>query len=359
MTNWIDTQIWRYSLPETTRMTCLEAVLAELGISHYLNDFIGEGFDSWDAILDITESDFDALSVKLGHRRKLQRKIANSAGLSPNRALAPHVRNLPSDGRRLEQQRTSGSKAEIEETSTRSHRGTKRRYRWHPKPDLNAPERPPSAYVLFSSKVRGELEGRNLSFTEIAKLVGNSWRSLSPVERGKYTDQAFYAKEKYNAELSEYKKTSQYREYTQYLEEFKARESTRHQGADCDLAKENKTRRKPVDSSPASKNQWPKYESRHFPVLISPVSQLSQQCLRVASIGDRPSGCTDPAVGESLYLTEALQDPRRMGQSLPKPPSSTSASASASSQCPSSSAFLIPHTPFEPTLHRTLLNPPI
>ena len=69
-------------------MTELADIFAELGISHYLHDFLEQGFDTWETILDITESDFDALGVKLGHRRKLQRKIANSRGLSPARALA-------------------------------------------------------------------------------------------------------------------------------------------------------------------------------------------------------------------------------------------------------------------------------
>lgn len=46
-------------------MTELASIFAELGISHYLHDFIEQGFDTWDTILDITESDFDALGVKL------------------------------------------------------------------------------------------------------------------------------------------------------------------------------------------------------------------------------------------------------------------------------------------------------
>lgn len=65
------------------------AIFAELGISQYLNDFLEQGFDTWETILDITESDLwvpiqflsvfcmgsvlidysDALKVKLGHRR--------------------------------------------------------------------------------------------------------------------------------------------------------------------------------------------------------------------------------------------------------------------------------------------------
>lgn len=35
----------------------LEEVFRELGISQYLDAFIDQGFDTWDTILDITESD--------------------------------------------------------------------------------------------------------------------------------------------------------------------------------------------------------------------------------------------------------------------------------------------------------------
>jgi hypothetical protein len=47
----------------------LESIFAELGLSQYLGSFIEQGFDEWDIILDIQESDLDALGVKLGHRR--------------------------------------------------------------------------------------------------------------------------------------------------------------------------------------------------------------------------------------------------------------------------------------------------
>lgn len=69
----------------------VEEIFGELGISQYLDAFIEQGFDNWDTILDITESDLyaspkghvlcddgllsnqfrcrDALGVKLGHRR--------------------------------------------------------------------------------------------------------------------------------------------------------------------------------------------------------------------------------------------------------------------------------------------------
>lgn len=66
----------------------LDSIFAELGLSQYLDTFVDQGFDAWDTILDIQESDLwvprealavsnllltsaysDALGVKLGHRR--------------------------------------------------------------------------------------------------------------------------------------------------------------------------------------------------------------------------------------------------------------------------------------------------
>jgi hypothetical protein len=38
-------------------MNQLEDIFDELGISQYLGAFVDQGFDSWNTILDITESD--------------------------------------------------------------------------------------------------------------------------------------------------------------------------------------------------------------------------------------------------------------------------------------------------------------
>lgn len=43
--------------------------LARLGLAQYSEVFVTEGFDTWETVLDITESDLSHLSVKLGHRR--------------------------------------------------------------------------------------------------------------------------------------------------------------------------------------------------------------------------------------------------------------------------------------------------
>ncbi|PKS06675.1 hypothetical protein jhhlp_007426 [Lomentospora prolificans] len=149
-------------------MQTLAEIFSELGISQYLRAFVQEGFDSWNTILDITESDLDALGVKRGHRR----------------------------------------------------------------PDKNAPEKPPSAYVLFSNKIREELKGQALSFTELAKLVGENWQSLPQAERERLETKAQQAKDKYVGELAEYKKTPEYRKYCQYLQDFKKKQqqNTQSQG---------------------------------------------------------------------------------------------------------------------------------
>ncbi|KEZ44372.1 hypothetical protein SAPIO_CDS3355 [Scedosporium apiospermum] len=171
----------------------LAEILSGLGMSQYLGSFMEEGFDSWDTILDITESDLDALGVKLGHRR----------------------------------------------------------------PDRNAPEKPPSAYVVFSNIIREGLKGQNLSFTEIAKLVGESWKSLPHEEKETLETQAQRAKEKYSYELAKYKKTPEYQKYSRYLQEFKKKhqKSGKGQGED--------TRRKVEANSPLEQRRQRLHDAGH------------------------------------------------------------------------------------------------
>ncbi|KAH7410852.1 hypothetical protein BKA64DRAFT_638510 [Cadophora sp. MPI-SDFR-AT-0126] len=56
----------------------LENVLTRLGLQEYLRLFQNAGYDTWDALSQITESQLAVLNVKLGHRRRLQREIARS-----------------------------------------------------------------------------------------------------------------------------------------------------------------------------------------------------------------------------------------------------------------------------------------
>ncbi|KAL7936277.1 hypothetical protein V8C35DRAFT_253393 [Trichoderma chlorosporum] len=204
----------------------LEAIFRELGISQYLDTFVEQGFDTWDTILDIQESDLDALGVKLGHRRRLQRRIANARGIDPSISLS-------SIKAAIEESKHDGAHKKRESPG---HGGDnngvpKRKYRRHPKPDENAPDRPMSAYVLFSNNLRERLKGdRSLSFTEIAKLVGEHWQSLPLAEREVYEAQARASKERYYREMSVYKQTPEYVKYMAYLEDFNEKQAKPNQG---------------------------------------------------------------------------------------------------------------------------------
>ncbi|KAI9848753.1 MAG: hypothetical protein M1837_006840 [Sclerophora amabilis] len=207
-------------------MTLLGPILDQLGISQYRDRFFEEGFETWETVLDITEADLDALNVKRGHRRKLQREIASSRGLTRDQTLhAPaHTATAEDTGRDNDDEATVVEEKKSGAKPVGNY--GKRKYRRHPKPDENAPERSPSAYVIFSNHVREELRGQNLSFTDIAKKVGEKWQMCYAEEKEPYELQAAAAKEKYHAEMAEYKKTENYRKYAQYLAEFKAKNST-------------------------------------------------------------------------------------------------------------------------------------
>lgn len=85
--------------------------------------------------------------------------------------------------------------------------------------------------------MREDLKSHNLSFTEIAKLVGENWQSLDQAERESYESQANAAKDKYRRRLAEYKKTPEYRRYSQYLQDFKEKQNKHGQGSKPHLCK--------------------------------------------------------------------------------------------------------------------------
>lgn len=153
--------------------------------------------------------------------QKLQREIANYRGLSYDHSIgSPGLDTVSETGRAAESPSTP---TDIPEGGTHEVTETKRKYRRHPKPDENAPSRAPSAYVIFSNRIREDVRGQNMSFTDIAKLVGDRWQKLAPEEKEPYETQATRTKEKYNTELAAYKKTDSYKDYMLYLVEFKAK----------------------------------------------------------------------------------------------------------------------------------------
>lgn len=87
----------------------------------------------------------------------------------------------------------------------------KRRYRRHPKPDKNAPTKPPSAYIMFSNHARSKIKDQNLTFSDIAKIIGEQWKNLSTEEKQAYERTAMQAKDEYLVRLEQYRQTQEYR----------------------------------------------------------------------------------------------------------------------------------------------------
>lgn len=83
------------------------------------------------------------------------------------------------------------------------------------------PARP--TYLTRPTEVREQLKGKDLSFTEIAKTVGERWQVLAPDDKATYESRSQAMKDRYYAELAEYKKTQDYAHYQNYLEDFKAK----------------------------------------------------------------------------------------------------------------------------------------
>ncbi|KAF2660985.1 HMG-box [Lophiostoma macrostomum CBS 122681] len=209
-------------------MSDLSARLERLGLSQYLDAFVAEGFDTWETLLDITESDLAAANVRLGHRRKLQRALGQLRDEPSPKALGRQESTYDGDA-----SSSAGASTRVIAGTSSSSSGTavtKRKYRRHPKPDENAPERPPTAYVVFSIQVRESLRGQDLSFTELAKEAGERWQHLSVEAREQYERQADMEREKYYAELAAYKQTPEYQKYLIYLEDFKAKYRVPQQG---------------------------------------------------------------------------------------------------------------------------------
>lgn len=77
--------------------------------------------------------------------------------------------------------------------------------------------------LIDHEEVREDLKYENLSFTEMAKRVGEMWQALASEEREPFEAQAGSAKEEYLAEMAQYRLSSNYKAYAEYLADFKAK----------------------------------------------------------------------------------------------------------------------------------------
>ncbi|OEH79834.1 high mobility group protein homolog NHP1 [Cyclospora cayetanensis] len=86
------------------------------------------------------------------------------------------------------------------------HRGIKK----HQK-DAGAPKRPLSAYMLFAREKRGEVLQQQpelkSSVKDVAKILGDMWRTASALEKQHFVAAAAKEKTKYGHALAAYKQT--------------------------------------------------------------------------------------------------------------------------------------------------------
>jgi hypothetical protein len=161
----------------------LQAKLENLGLAHYATILHENGFEDWDTVLDITEDDLDSLGFKRGHRRVLQKEIANARGTTASSPTGDASRyQSPSSGVRP-----------VLTTQESFEKRTKRRYRWHPRADPNAPKKPKTAYVNFADHLRSDPTIASLSFVDIAREVGRRWQSLDPSMKQEWENRAAQA----------------------------------------------------------------------------------------------------------------------------------------------------------------------
>ncbi|PNS17702.1 High mobility group protein 20A [Sphaceloma murrayae] len=210
------------------------------GLQHYgqlLND---HGFDTWEQCLDITEGDLISLSVRMGHRRRLLKAFRDARLESTKPVFLSHANivrrsnDTPAapqpvlGGRSAMHYRTpyaNGIEQTQSESCTRPPPRIKRRYKRHPKADINAPIRPLTAFVLFSNSIRNDVLDQNLDFSQIAKIVGREWQCEDSQRRLECERVATQEKNVYDAALREYKKTPEYAAYQRYLVQFKAKQA--------------------------------------------------------------------------------------------------------------------------------------
>ncbi|KAF2138580.1 uncharacterized protein K452DRAFT_311513 [Aplosporella prunicola CBS 121167] len=209
----------------------LNDILQRLRLTEYLPTLLDNGFDSWDVVCDITEDDLAQLGFKLGHRRTLQREIANWRGLTLGQPLDTI------DG--MSQSSRSFNPPDLPANSTTPPNGCerkKRKYRRKPRPDINAPKKPNTAYVNFAAELRADPSVNSLSFVAIAREVGRQWQALPMESRHAWESQAAKAMQEYEAQMDEYRTTENYRRYQNYLKGFrKQHEEKERKGSNTNI----------------------------------------------------------------------------------------------------------------------------
>ena len=72
--------------------------------------------------------------------------------------------------------------------------------------DPGAPKRASGAYVFLTNEIRPQIlrENPGIKFTDLGRILGQKWRSLTPKERKRYEDMAASDKIRFQMEMQEY-----------------------------------------------------------------------------------------------------------------------------------------------------------
>jgi hypothetical protein len=134
----------------TIDLSELGTALTRVGLSQYEECLRENGFEEWETVMAIKETDMAELGFRLGDRRRLQRAIQDGSN-SDVVSVEDGTENPPMTSEGLSDTRIPSEA--IPQSSQQAARTT-RPYRRHPRPDPHAPLRPKTAYMLFGEHIR-------------------------------------------------------------------------------------------------------------------------------------------------------------------------------------------------------------
>lgn len=178
-------------------MSELQATFEDLRLEEYLSTLVEHGFDTWDCLTGITETDMATLGMKLGHRRRLQREIARRLGHPANEPLFA----LPAATLQTRERYCRP------DSMTSLGQPPKGRYKRRPPRNPQGPTRPDTGYVAYSRLLRQDPKIANLSFVEVAKLVGERWSCLSSDVKRIWNENAATQRSVYKSKLAQFNQT--------------------------------------------------------------------------------------------------------------------------------------------------------
>jgi len=148
---------------------------------------------------DVVKEEYDSnASESNSEDEEPRKKESESSSKSESEDEAERIRRE----KKLKAQR-------MKERSKTSSSSKQRESKKKVKKDPNAPKRPVSGYMLWLNDVRSQLKEDNpgLKITELSKVAGQKWRSLSSSVKAKYEEKYNESKSEYQKKLAEYKRS--------------------------------------------------------------------------------------------------------------------------------------------------------